>query len=118
MEEFNLGDEILYNGKKYILALFLNEKFCSIRTIEGEELTIGIQELKPYVEKHEEVFARMRTNEALEEDLKLANIKIADLQKKLNLTRVAIVDAQSHLEESEHPFYKGLKTLKGILNNG
>ena len=56
-------------------------------------------------EKHGEVFQRLRTNEALEEDLILANKRIVNLEK-------IIADAISAFEESEAPFYKGIKILK------
>lgn len=64
---------------------------------------------------HKEVKKRLRTNEALEEDLKLANEKIAKLQLKLILTLAAVADSLSRFEDSEEPFYNGIKTLKGIL---
>lgn len=64
---------------------------------------------------HKQVAKRLRTNEALEEDLILANEKIAELQLKLNLTLAAVADSLSRLEDSEAPFYAGIKTLKGIL---
>ena len=64
---------------------------------------------------HEEVMKRLRTNDALEEDLAIANKKIAELQLKLNLVMAAVADAQSRFEDSESPFYAGLKTLSGIL---
>jgi len=54
---------------------------------------------------HKEVHKRLRTNEALEEDLTLANKKIDELQYIIN-------EGIRLLEKSEHPFYKGLSILK------
>jgi len=55
--------------------------------------------------KREEVLKRLRMNEALEEDLVLANKKIALLEH-------IIKDSIRLLEKSENPFYAGLKMLK------
>ena len=89
-------------------------------------------------ERREQVMKRLRSNEALEEDLDIANKKINtlksdlnlvaqerdlwaekidELQLKLNLVMAAVADAQSRFEDSEYPFYTGMKTLKGILNH-
>jgi len=54
---------------------------------------------------HKEVYKRLRTNEALEEDLILANARILELE---NYIKEAIV----LLEASESPFYKGIERLK------
>lgn len=54
---------------------------------------------------HEKVFKRLRTNEALEEDLALANKEIARLQG-------IIEESLEQLEASEMPFYVGMRVLK------
>lgn len=74
--------------------------------------------LKPTAEsKKAEVMRRLRTNEALEEDLMIANKKIDELQLKLILIMAAVADSLSRLEDSEEPFYNGIKTLKGLIKN-
>jgi len=115
---FQLGDKVLYDNSVYVLALFLSDNKVNIIKYNdiNVSLRVDLEVLKPYSEKHEEVFTRLRTNEALEEDLIIATEKIVDLQKTLALTRAAVADSLSHLEDSENPFYLGIKTLKGLLD--
>jgi len=118
MNDFQVGDKVFYKGEVHILALFLNDMFCSIHHYEtNKELTVGISELTAYTETHNKVYTKLRTNEALEEDLRIAKDKINTLVKKLTLTYCAVADALDSLEKSEDPFYRGMKTLQGILNN-
>jgi hypothetical protein len=58
-------------------------------------------------DKHKEVLKRLRTNEALEEDLELANKRITELE-------YIIKESIRLLEQSENPFYKGISMLKEV----
>ena len=110
---YSIGDEVLYKGEKYILALIYidEDKVLLIKADDNTiEHKVPVTILQPYSKKHADVHARMRTNEALEEDLTLANDKIALLEH-------VIKEGVRLLENSEHPFYHGLKILKEN-NNG
>ena len=57
--------------------------------------------------KREEALKRLRINEALEEDLAIANKRIAELE-------YVVSESIRLLELSEHPFYKGISILKDM----
>lgn len=106
-----IGDEVLYNNTKYIICLFVGEDYEYAKIDNSiEEHTVSLKDLKPYVKKHDEVIKRLRTNEALEEDLTNATNEIKRL-------RYIITDSIRLLEKSERPFYNGIQMLKEMKNS-
>jgi len=126
--KFKIGDKVVFEDGNYILALFVSDTLCNISNGICN-IQVPISKLKNYSEKHVEVHKRLRTNEALEEDLDIARKnhveaevdlvkareEIKELTRKLALITAAVADSLSRFEDSENPFYLGIKTLKGIL---
>jgi len=69
---FKIGNKVIYKDEPYIITLLLDNNRFLIMSYANNYLEYKVceKDLKPYM--HEKVLNRLRTNEALEEDLDIA----------------------------------------------